>query len=180
MMAAPQVPIDVEPETGRWITDSLPMLYVPVHFFVNNHRAVEKELGIERYSRLLYQAGYKSAWSWCEHEAEIHHLEGAAVFEHYMNRLSQRGWGLFEVLELDTVAGTADVSITHSVFNRPDETGRRTGDYMLTGWFAGAMDQILDAAGSSTKTQAEQVFHEGQTEAPYGLFRVRPDELHGG
>lgn len=179
-MAAPQVPIEVETETGRWITDSLPMLYVPVHFFVNNHRAVEKEIGVERYSRLLYEAGYRSAWTWCEHEAKVHRLEGAAVFEHYMNRLSQRGWGLFEILELDVEEGTAAVSITHSAFNRPDETGERTGDYMFTGWFAGAMDWILDTADSNIRTQAEQVFHEGQTEKPYGLFRVRPNQLHGG
>jgi hypothetical protein len=178
MMAAPQVPIDVEAGTGRWMTDSLPMLYVPVHFFVNNHLAVEKELGIERYSQLLYDAGYKSAWSWCEHEARVHDLQGAAVFEHYMNRLSQRGWGLFGILDLDIEAGTASVAVRHSVFNRPDETGARTGDYMFTGWFTGAMDQILAASGRNIRTRAEQIFHEGQTEAPYGLFRVRPNQLY--
>ncbi|MCA4135633.1 DUF5943 domain-containing protein [Arthrobacter sp. M4] len=173
-MAAPQVPIEVEPETGRWMTDSLPMLYVPVHFFVNNHLAIEKELGVERYACLLYDAGYKSAWSWCEHEGEVHGLKGQAVFEHYMNRLSQRGWGQFEILDFDLDAATASVAVRHSVFHRPDEAGHRTGDYMFTGWFAGAMDQILSASGRAARTRAEQLFHEGQTDAPYGLFRVLP------
>jgi hypothetical protein len=174
MMGAPLVPIDVEPETGRWMTDSLPMLYVPVHFFVNNHLAIEQELGVERYARLLHDAGYTSAWTWCEHEAEVHHLEGTAVFEHYMSRLSQRGWGRFEILDIDLASATASVAVWHSVFHRPDEAGTRSGDYMFTGWFAGAMDQILAASGQKTRTRAEQVFHEGQTEAPYGLFRVNP------
>lgn len=173
-MAAPSVPIDVEPGTGRWITDSLPMLYVPVHFFVNNHLAIEQELGVQRYARILYDAGYKSARSWCEHEAEVHHLEGADIFRHYMTRLSQRGWGQFDPLDIDLTAATASVAVRHSVFHLPNESGTRTGDYMFTGWFAGAMDQILAGTGRDTRTKAEQIFHEGQTEAPYGLFRVLP------
>jgi len=150
------------------------MLYVPVHFFVNNHLAIEKELGVERYAKLLYVAGYTSAWTWCEHEAEVHDLGGVAVFEHYMSRLSQRGWGRFEILDIDLAGATASVAVLHSVFHRPDEADTRSGDYMFTGWFAGAMDQILAASGQNTRTRAEQVFHEGQTEAPYGLFRVHP------
>ena len=170
-MAAPQVPIDVDAETGRWSTDSLPMVYVPVHFFVNNHLAVERELGVARYAQLLYDAGYASAWHWCEHEAAGHGMSGAEVFEHYLRRLSQRGWGQFEILDLDLEAGTASVAVRHSVFTRP--TGG-TGDYMFTGWFAGAMDQILDSTGSDVRTRAEEDFHEGQGGAAYGLFRVGP------
>ena len=37
----PQVPIDVEDDTGIWSTDGIPMLYVPRHFFNNNHVAIE-------------------------------------------------------------------------------------------------------------------------------------------
>ena len=47
-----------------WSTDGLPMLYVPRHFSVNNHVAVEEALGAERYAAILYEAGYKSAWQW--------------------------------------------------------------------------------------------------------------------
>ncbi|SAL58520.1 V4R domain-containing protein [Caballeronia choica] len=43
----PQLPIDVDPQTGVWTTDALPMLYVPRHFFTNNHIAVEEALGRE-------------------------------------------------------------------------------------------------------------------------------------
>ena len=94
---APEMPILVDDETGVWTTDALPMLYVPRHFFVNNHIGIEEVLGAEKYAEILYKAGYKSAWHWCEKEAECHGLSGVAVFEHYMKRLSQRGWGLFEI-----------------------------------------------------------------------------------
>lgn len=90
---APELPIAVDDETGVWTSDALPMLYVPRHFFVNNHMAIEEEIGAERYAAILYKAGYKSAYYWCEKEAEAHGISGAAVFEHYMKRLSQRGWG---------------------------------------------------------------------------------------
>ena len=62
-MASPQVPIDVDPESGVWRTDGLPMLYVPRHFFINNHLAVEAALGWKVYAELLYEAGYRSAYS---------------------------------------------------------------------------------------------------------------------
>jgi hypothetical protein len=91
----PQLPIDVDPETGVWTTDALPMLYVPRHFFTNNHAAVEEALGVDTYAEILYRAGYKSAYFWCDKEAKQHGMSGMAVFEHYLKRLSQRGWGIF-------------------------------------------------------------------------------------
>jgi hypothetical protein len=143
---APQLPIEVDSETGIWSSDALPMLYVPRHFFVNNHMGIEEVLGADAYAEILYKAGYKSAWHWCEKEAECHGLEGVAVFEHYMKRLSQRGWGLF---------------------------GRKV-DYMFTGWFAGAMDQILAARGSQIRTVAEQVYGGSEEGHEDGLFTVKP------
>ena len=79
---APQLPIEVDSETGVWTSDALPMLYVPRHFFVNNHMGIEEVLGADKYAEILYKAGYKSAWHWCEKEAECHGLEGVAVELH--------------------------------------------------------------------------------------------------
>lgn len=174
MKTAPQLPIEVDAETGVWTTDALPMLYVPRHFFVNNHMAIEEELGAERYAEILYQAGYKSAWHWCEKEAALHDLSGVAVFEHYMKRLSQRGWGLFSIEEIDLDAGTSRVRLDHSAFvYQYGKVGRKV-DYMFTGWFAGAMDQILAARGSALRTQAEQLQSAAEEGCEYGIFVTRP------
>jgi hypothetical protein len=97
----PQVPIDVDEDTGVWTTDGLPMIYVPRHFFVNNHVEVERVLGRDAYASSLYEAGYRSAHFWCKKEAATHSLRGMAVFEHYLRRLSQRGWGLFSLVDAD-------------------------------------------------------------------------------
>ena len=174
MKTAPQLPIEVDSETGVWTTDALPMLYVPRHFFVNNHIGIEEEIGAERYAEILYKAGYKSAWHWCEKEAALHGLSGAAVFEHYMKRLSQRGWGLFKIEEIDVTKGTCRVRLDHSAFVYVYGKVGSKVDYMFTGWFAGAMDQILAAAGSPIRTVAEQVQSAAEEGCDHGIFVTRP------
>ncbi|OLO06897.1 hydrocarbon binding protein [Salinicola sp. MH3R3-1] len=173
-LTAPELPIDVDSDTGVWTTDALPMLYVPRHFFINNHVAIEAALGVEAYAKILYDAGYKSAWFWCEKEAELHGIEGAAVFEHYMNRLSQRGWGKFTTESIDLDAGTARVCLEHSCFvYQLGKTGKRE-EYMFTGWFAGAIDQILEARGSDVRTRAEQTQSGAEEGCDVGYFEVQP------
>lgn len=171
---APELPIEVDSETGIWTSDALPMLYVPRHFFINNHMAIEEALGAEKYADILYHAGYKSAWHWCEKEAELHGLEGVDVFEHYMKRLSQRGWGLFITEAIDLDEGTARVRLEHSAFVYQMGKVNRKIEYMFTGWFAGAMDQILSARGSSLRTVAEQTQSGAEEGHNNGLFVVTP------
>ncbi len=154
----PQLPIDVDEETGVWTTDGLPMLYVPRHFFTNNHVAIEAALGRERYAQQLYDAGYKSAYFWCSKEAVTHGMSGLAVFEHYLKRLSQRGWGLFAFAESDAETGRASITLHHSSFVLAQPDAHDKLCYMFAGWFAGAMDWVgkdlgLNYATTSSETQ---------------------------
>jgi hypothetical protein len=171
---APEMPILVDDETGVWTTDALPMLYVPRHFFVNNHMGIEEVLGAEQYAGILYKAGYKSAWHWCEKEAECHGIAGAAVFEHYMKRISQRGWGLFDIEQLDLETGHAQVRLRHSCFVYVYGKVNRKVDYMFTGWFSGALDQVLAAKGSSIRTVTVQEYSGAEEGHEDGLFVTRP------
>jgi hypothetical protein len=164
----PQLPIEVNEQTGVWTTDGLPMLYVPRHFFVNNHAAVESALGRDRYAEILYPAGHRSAWFWCDKEAKTHGLAGLAVFEHYLKRLSQRGWGLFDFIEADAGAATARIALRHSSFvlQQPDKHGKLC--YMFEGWFAGAMDWVQPRATISRETQCAAEGHD------HCVFTVTP------
>ncbi|WP_419812887.1 DUF5943 domain-containing protein [Bacterioplanoides sp.] len=171
---APEMPIQVDDETGVWTTDALPMLYVPRHFFVNNHMAVENELGAEKYAEALYRAGYKSAYYWCEKEAECHGISGDEIFHHYMKRLSQRGWGLFITEALDIKAGTAKVRLENSAFVYQYGKVNRMVDYMFTGWFSGAIDQIAKSLGYDTRTLSEQTQCAAQDGCDVGYFEVKP------
>jgi hypothetical protein len=149
------------------------MIYVPRHFFVNNHSAVAEALGADRYGEILYPAGYKSAYFWCDKESKTHGLSGLAVFEHYLKRLSQRGWGLFSFLDSDPATGQARITLTHSVFvlQQPELAGKLC--YMFAGWFAGAMDWVGDSSGHSYKTESSET-HCASEGHDHCIFTVTP------
>lgn len=174
----PQLPIEVNKETGVWTTDGLPMIYVPRHFFVNNHVETEAVVGREVYAPALYKAGYRSAYFWCEKEAATHGLAGMAVYEHYLKRLSQRGWGQFSFESCDAAAGRAEIRLDHSVFVLAQGTAGVPVDsskvcYLFAGWFSGAMDWVLATSGSSLRTTSgeTQCAAEGHEHC---VFSVRP------
>src|SRR5450432_3033956 len=116
-MGSPQVPIDVDSDTGIWRTDGLPMIYLPRHFLVNNHIAVEEALGRDAYRPILRAATEKSALHWCQAESSTHGLAPEATFRHSFKRLSQRGWGQFSVARLEASGDRGGtISLHNSVF----------------------------------------------------------------
>ena len=144
-MASPEVPIDVDPETGIWRTDGLPMVYLPRHFLVNNHIAVEEALGLETYRRILRAATDKSALHWCRAEAKTHGLAPEATFRHYFRRLSQRGWGQFSVDTLDIGARRGGISLRNSVFALENRgKAARPVCYMFEGFMTGALRFLIE------------------------------------
>lgn len=156
-MAKPSLNIEVDEDTGEWRVDGMPMILVPRHFLVNNHVASERAMGIEAYAKHLHDAGYKSAWQWCEKEAARHGLAGIEVFHHYLKRLSQRGWAQFHVESVDAATGHARVHLHHSVF--VSEFGQSAGRkvcYMFLGWMVGALEYVAHAAGKPLKLQAAE------------------------
>lgn len=174
----PQLPIDVDAQTGIWTTDGLPMIYVPRHFFVNNHVETEAVVGRDVYAPALYKAGYRSAYFWCQKEAATHGLSGMAVYEHYLKRLSQRGWGLFSFIDADASTGHARIKLEHSVFVLAQgiagvPVNHSKVCYLFAGWFSGAMDWVLETSGSSVRTTSEetQCAAEGHDHCE---FTVRP------
>jgi predicted hydrocarbon binding protein len=162
----PQVPIEVNDSTGEWSVDGIPMILMPRHFFLNNHLAIEKELGVEKYSKLLYDAGYKSAYVWCEKEAGTHGLKGIEVFHHYMKRLSQRGWAQFKVESVNAATGEARVQVRHSVF-AAEKSGKKAC-YMFRGWFPGSLE-FATGRKNSLKSEELQCAAEG---ADYCVFET--------
>lgn len=173
-MARPEVPIQVDPETGVWTTDAMPMLYVPRHFLVANHLAVEEALGRKAYTELLYAAGYRSARAWCAREAETHGLTGMAVFFHYMHRLSQRGWGQFDGREIDPLSGCGRLSVHHSCFVLQLGAQRRGKlCFMFAGWAPGALSWVGDNLGRQMQVHAEETRCAGEGD-PVCIFDLRP------
>ncbi len=168
------VPVSVDPETGEWSVDGIPMILVPRHFFVNNQRAVEELLGLEASSYLFREPGDRSAREWCAREAERHGLSGAEIFHHYMKRLSQRGWAQFSVEHLDAAAGYARVRANHSVFvAERGSQARRKVCYIFQGWLEGALGYVMMAEGNPQRLECGEV-QCGAEGSDHCLFEVRP------
>ena len=157
-MAELPVPIEFDPETGRWSVEGQPMLLIPRHFFVFMQMESEKRFGVEATRAVVHEATCKAAKLWCEREAETHRIDGIEVFRHYLRRLSQRGYGLLEIEAIDPAAGTASIRLDHSVYVA--EYGRNAGRrvcYMFTSAFIGAMDYVAAAAGRTQDLVSEEV-----------------------
>ena len=174
-MGKPAVPIEVDDATGAWSVDGVPMILVPRHFFVNNHVAVEQALGVEKYSEILFGAGHKSAYVWCEMEAKTHGLKGLEVFHHYMKRLSQRGWARFKVLCVDAESGRARIRADHSVFVLQHAGGKpRKTCYMFRGWFPGALEFVAASRGRPLKLISTEIQCAAEGRHDHCMFETAP------
>jgi predicted hydrocarbon binding protein len=173
-MASPEVPISVDPATGIWSTDGLPMLYMPRHFFVNYYTMMDEALGPERHAELLYAASHKSAFEWAEAEALTHRLGGLDVFRHYLKRLSQRGWGRFTITEADVPLGVARVRVDNSAFALQLGHRSRPQCSMFSGSLAGCLDWAAGNLGQPLgfKARETQCMSTGQVACLFEVDRT--------
>ncbi len=144
----PSVNIDVNEATGVWETDGLPMLYIARHFMVNVHNEVEAALGRPAYRAVLYKSGAQSAYYWCIQQAKTFEISGFSVFEHYLERLTARGWGQFRLEHFDTDRSSVEITLKNSIYALESKT--RTSHpvcYMFEGFFAGGMRYVLEQQG---------------------------------
>jgi predicted hydrocarbon binding protein len=157
-MSKPEVDIDVDPESGIWRTDGLPMLYLPRHFFVNNHVAVEEALGLDTYRGILRTATDKSAVHWCKSVAKTLNLSPIETFHRYFQRLSQRGWGQFEVKDVDIDGQCGQIDIRNSIFvlEQHGAQSSRALCYMFEGFMTGALRFLLDADDAALQVECTE------------------------
>jgi predicted hydrocarbon binding protein len=146
MPLAPPVAIEIDETTGHWVSDGLPMVFTPRHFFMSMVEAMEAAVGPAAAATHLYDAGFRSAETWCRLERERTGMGAIEVVHFYLERLSQRGWGRFALSDLDPATGTGTVTLHHSSFvaHYGSDAGRKVCG-LCAGWAPGA----LTAAGTS-------------------------------
>ncbi|MDP4025366.1 DUF5943 domain-containing protein [Methylobacterium sp. NEAU 140] len=144
----PAVDIEVDDGTGVWTTDGLPMVYIPRHFMLGIHDSVERALGRERYRDVLTESGAGSAYFWCKQQAAARGLDGVAVFEHYLARLSTRGWGQFTLEDAAFARGTATIRLVNSIYvlGRSAEAEHPVC-YMFEGFIVGGLTYLAEDKG---------------------------------
>jgi predicted hydrocarbon binding protein len=123
----------------------------------------------------LRPAGHRSAYYWCEKEAEFHGMSGVDVFRHYMRRITQRGWGQFDVLDVSPEAGTATVRLRNSamVDGERRNSGRKVC-YMFASWLEGSLEYVAASAGREVRLRAQEVYCEAEGAHDHCLFKVEP------
>lgn len=174
-MRRPEIDIQVDESTGRWSVDSLPMILVPQHFYLNNHYAVEKALGAAQFEKILRPAGYQSAYFWCEKEAKFHDLPGEQTFRHYLKRLSQRGWAQFHIGALSPENGTADILVRNSAMIDPAHIRqKRKCCYMFAAWLEGAFDYLAKSDERPRSHKATEIYCAAEGEHDHCRFAVEP------
>lgn len=169
-MSGPEIAIEVEPQTGIWRTDGVPMIYLPRHFLVNNHKATEAALGRDAYALMIRTATDRSAFDWCRIQAQRGVLTRPEVFRLYFARLSQRGWGRFRIEALDAGAGVARLRLDNSVFVLEEKApGDMPLCYMFEGFVTGAL-RFLMQGGETAAAAAFQCRETCCAGTPQGLF----------
>jgi predicted hydrocarbon binding protein len=168
------VPVVVDPDTGIWSVDGLPVALIPRHYWAQIMQEVEAKIGNEEAQKLYFDGTYKAAYFWCEKEAVTHGISGVEVFFHYMKRMSQRGWGQFTVEEIDSAAGTARIRVDHcaTALAYGEGVGRNVC-HSLNGAFCGGMEYVAADAGRSIllRSRETQCAANG---ANHCLFEVAP------
>lgn len=152
------VPIYVDPETGVWSVDGLPMILIPRHYWAQMMQEVEAGLGLEEAAKLYFSGTYKAAYFWCEKEAETHGLSGVDVFTHYMTRMSQRGHGRITVEEIEPAEGAARLRIENSAIALAYGFGvGRNVCHFFNGAFCGGMEFAAADTGRSMKVESSEL-----------------------
>jgi len=173
-MAELPVPVAVDTASGVWSVDGQPVILVPRHFWAFVQMECERKFGIAATREVYDAATRKAAKVWCEREARTHGLSGVAVFRHYLDRMSRRGWARMTIETIDPSAGRTQIRLDHSALAAEygPGAGRRVC-YMFAAAFEGAMEWVAEAAGAARALEAQETrcVAEG---APSCQFEVRP------
>jgi hypothetical protein len=149
----PNIDIVVDPDTGVWSSDGLPMIYAPRHWIVGINKEVEAALGREAFVSLMYRSSYRAAQHWCAQQAADFGITGLDLFRRYLSKSSERGLAQFSLLDDGLNAGSLKVEVRNSCYvlhHRQFAEGalcESTQCFAFAGSFAGAANWLAKSNG---------------------------------
>lgn len=160
---------------SRLMLGSVEMILMPRWFFVGIMKRVVREVGREAAARIYYGAGYEGAYNWSQVQIE-RGLSGREVMEQYLGSMTHRGWGRFEIVDLDLGTGRGLFRFYNSAVAL--EYGSREEEVCLwvPGAVAGAFQAILDQMGSNLKVRGREEVCLVQGGEDFCRFVVEPGE----
>jgi predicted hydrocarbon binding protein len=157
----------------RLMLSTVPMVLMPRWFFTDIMNRVRELAGPEIAREVYYRAGWDGAVKWARVQMEEAGLSGRAVMEQYLGSAGDRGWGRFEIMELDQETGQGLFHLHGSAVARENGPSETPVCDHLPGSLAGAMQAILDHQDRGIKVAGREVGCLAQGEE-YCRFVVEP------
>ncbi|WP_290649517.1 DUF5943 domain-containing protein [Aquisalimonas sp.] len=135
MATVTRIPVEIDEASGEWRMDGLPMLLLPREDMARLQGTVAGGP-----AEAAWQAvARRSAHNWCATEAQRSGSDPVTVVERYLENLSQRGWGRFELLYCRPDDCGAAVRVYNSPFALvPGSEARACRTFVA--WLEGAMN----------------------------------------
>ena len=133
-------------EENRLMLGKVAMILMPAWFFSGIMKRVIEETGYDLAAKIYQEAGFQGAYQWGKVQIEAG-LEGRKIMEQYLDSMTHRGWGRFEIIRFDDTSGNASFRLFNSAVAQADARSGRCMCLWVPGALAGAMQVILDHAG---------------------------------
>jgi len=159
----------------RLILAKLPMVLTPRMFFVNIQKKLEEVSDIDTGHVVYYQAAFESTFRYMENSKRFYRITGKDLLQQYLDSLSVRGWGEFEILELVEEKGEGRVRLNHSAI--AEEFGRvgRSVCHAWAGAMAGSMQFLANEYNSEIEVRGTEPLCISKGD-PYCEFVVEPGD----
>ena len=140
----------------RLMLGEVAMVLMPRWFFVGIMKRVLDEAGPEMAARIYSGAGWEGAYNWAKVQIKAG-LSGRQVMEQYLGSMTARGWGRFEIVELDLDKGFGRFRWHNSALAL--ELGQTGKEVCLwgPGAMSGGMQAILEHNGSDLTVSGREV-----------------------
>lgn len=159
-------------EDNRLMLNQVPMIMTPLWFFAGIMKKLAEKAGEDIAAEVYYEAGYQGAYDWAAVQMQ-NGLSGRAVMEQYLNSMTNRGWGRFEIAAFDRDVGEGAFRFFDSAIALDHGRIGRLVCLWVPGALAGGFQAILDSDGSALRVKGREVSCYSQGEA-YCEFEVGP------
>lgn len=99
---------------GRLRLKGQEMVLLPRHFFRYILREVDSRAGESAFEEIFYKAGFDGALTFCTRFREINKCSAREAVEGYLEEMSLRGWGRFDIELFKTDEPVLQVVLTDS------------------------------------------------------------------
>ncbi|MFP3179394.1 MAG: DUF5943 domain-containing protein [Paraburkholderia sp.] len=146
------VPVDIDNESGAWMSEGQPMILIPRRFWVFVQKQAEEQFGLVATAELLNHATRNGTSVWCEQEELRSGACREEVLKRYFDRVSARGMGRFAIKSIDVDTGHLAVELHNSIYVAEYGNVGRCVCYPFASAVAGAVEYL---AGGSTLSGAQ-------------------------